>query len=435
MVKVVKFGGSSLASSNQFKKVKDIILNDAARRVVVVSALGKENKEDHKITDLLYLTCAHLKYGVDAYSVFNIVKNRYFKIKEELKLDVDLENEFKIIESKFSKNIDEAYLVSRGEYLAAKLMAAYLNYEFIDSKDVIFFNFDGSINEVKINEVMDKLFKINSKLVIPGFYGSYPDGEIHLFSRGGSDVTGSVVAKAISANIYENWTDVSGFLVTDPKIVDNPKQIKEISYEELRELSYMGANVLHEDTIFPVQELDIPINIRNTNYPKDVGTIITSKCTDTSEIITGITGKKGYDSITIIKKAKVNKTKVVKDVLDILLKYDVCVEHIPSSIDTFSLIVEQVSITKKIHEIIFEIEKLEDVQEIILDHDIALVAVVGRNMATKPGISAKIFSIFGNNKINVKVIAQASQELSIIVGVENKDFEKAIKAVYDNLVK
>lgn len=435
MQKVVKFGGSSLANASQFKKVKDIVKSDESRSIVVVSALGKRNKEDHKITDLLYLTAAHLKYNVDAMSVFQIVKDRYYQVKEELNLHLDLEHEFKIIESKFCKNVDVEYLVSRGEYLAAKLMAEYLGYNFIDAEQIIYFNYDGTINEQIVKKKVLDVLKNNKKIVVPGFYGAYPDGNIHLLSRGGSDVTGSILASSSEADIYENWTDVSGFLVTDPKIVDNPKQIKEISYEELRELSYMGANVLHEDTIFPVQELEIPINIRNTNKPNDEGTIITSKCKDDTQIITGIAGKKNYESITIIKKQKVQKLKVMREVLDVLHKYEVNVEHIPSSIDTFSLIIESSAIAKKIYEVIAEIKKIEDVQDVIIDNDIALVAIVGRNMATKVGISAKLFSILGKNNINIKVIAQASQELSIIVGVENKQFENAIKSIYDNLVK
>ena len=434
MQKVVKFGGSSLANATQFKKVKNIIESDSSRNIVVVSALGKRTKEDHKITDLLYLTAAHLKYSVDALSVFNIIKERYFEVKEELSLNIDLDSVFKEIESHFSKNVDEEYLVSRGEFLAAKMMANYLGYSFIDAKDIICFNFDGTINEELVKEKVKEIVKFNKKIVVPGFYGAYPDGNIHLLSRGGSDVTGSILASSTEATIYENWTDVSGFLVTDPRIVKEPKQIKQISYEELRELSYMGANVLHEDTIFPVQELEIPINIRNTNRPDDEGTIITSKCTDNSQIITGIAGKKNYESITIIKKQKVQKITVMREVLDVLNKYKVNVEHIPSSIDTFSLIIESASISKKIYEVIAELKKLENVQDVLIDNDIALVAIVGRNMATKVGMSAKLFSILGKNNINIKVIAQASQELSIIVGVENSQFENAIKAIYDNLV-
>ena len=435
MLKVVKFGGSSLANSTQFQKVKNIIEQDETRKIVVVSAMGKSDKNDYKITDLLYLTAAHLKYGVDASSVFEIIKQKYLKARDELGLKTNLEEEFDKLQSTFSKNIDEEMLVSRGEYFAAMLMADYLGYHFVDSKDYILFNYDGTINEVKTRDAIRNLVKVHKKVVFPGFYGSYPDGAIHLLSRGGSDVTGSIIASSVSADIYENWTDVSGFLVTDPRIVKDPKQIKEISYEELRELSYMGANVLHEDTIFPVLDLEIPINIRNTNKPSDDGTIITSKPKDTSQIITGIAGKKDYESITIVKKAKTNKLQVMRKVLDVCSKYNVNVEHMPSSIDTFSLIVESNSIQKRIYEVIAEIKSIEEVQEVLIDNDIALIAVVGRNMATKPGISAKIFSIFGENKINVKVIAQASQELSIIVGVENKDFEKAILSIYNYLVK
>ena len=435
MQKVVKFGGSSLADSNQFKKVKSIIESDESRKIVVVSALGKRNKQDYKITDLLYLTAAHLKYGVDEQQVFSIVKERYFEVLNDLGLNIDLENEFNIIEKEFSKNIDEEYLVSRGEFLAAKLMANFLGYTFVDAKVLIFFDYDGNINESKTYDALQEVLKVYKRIVVPGFYGTYPDGKIHLLSRGGSDVTGSILAKASSATIYENWTDVSGFLVTDPRIVKDPKQIKEISYDELRELSYMGANVLHEDTIFPVQELDIPINVRNTNRPLDDGTIITSNPTDTKEIITGIAGKKDYLSITIIKKQKTQKLIVIREVLNVLAKYNINVEHMPSSIDSFSLIISSNEINKRLYEVVAEIKSLTEVTDVIVEQGIALVAVVGRNMALKPGMSAKLFSIFGNNGINIKVIAQASQELSIIVGVENSQFEKAITAIYNGLVK
>ena len=435
MQKVVKFGGSSLADSNQFKKVKSIIESDESRQIVVVSALGKRNKQDYKITDLLYLTAAHLKYGVDEQQVFSIVKERYFEVLNDLGLNINLENEFNIIEKEFSKNIDEEYLVSRGEFLAAKLMANFLGYTFVDAKELIFFDYDGNINESKTYDALQEVLKVYKRIVVPGFYGTYPDGKIHLLSRGGSDVTGSILAKASSATIYENWTDVSGFLVTDPRIVQDPKQIKEISYDELRELSYMGANVLHEDTIFPVQELDIPINVRNTNRPLDDGTIITSNPTDTKEIITGIAGKKDYLSITIIKKQKTQKLKVIREVLNVLAKYNINVEHMPSSIDSFSLIISSNEINKRLYEVVAEIKSLTEVTDVIVEQGIALVAVVGRNMALKPGMSAKLFSIFGNNGINIKVIAQASQELSIIVGVENSQFEKAINAIYEGLVK
>lgn len=434
MIKVAKFGGSSLANSEQFKKIKKIIFEDQTRKIIVVSAPGKQNKDDHKITDLLYLIYVHLKYGVDANNIFDIVKSRYVEIKTTLALDIDLEKEFAILKANLNQKISEEFLVSRGEYFCAKLLAEYIGYTFVDAKNLIYFDYNGKLDEQKTKDALINQFIKTKTIVIPGFYGSYPNGNIHLFSRGGSDVTGAVVAKALSAELYENWTDVSGFLVADPKIVNYPKKIKEISYEELRELSYMGAHVLHEETIFPVQELEIPISIKNTNRPDDEGTIISSNCQDSSQIITGITGKKSYESITIIKKPKVPKIKVMRDVLAVLDKYHLDVEHIPSSIDTFSLIIEANDLVKKNYEVLADIKKIDAVQDVIIDTDIALIAVVGRNMATKPGISAKIFAIFGQNDINIKVIAQASQELSIIVGVSNHQFEKAIRAIYDCLV-
>lgn len=435
MLKVVKFGGSSLSDQGQFKKVKSIIEEDPSRRVVVVSAVGKRNKEDHKITDLLYLCYAHIKYGMEVAPIFNIVKERYLTIEKELNIDAGIAKEMELIEAKLKKGVDEDYLVSRGEYLSAKIMAKYLNFSFVDAASVIYFNYDGSVNAERIKDRMSNIIKENDKIVCPGFYGAYPDGNIHLLSRGGSDVTGSLLAQALGADLYENWTDVSGFFVTDPRIVENPKKIKEISYEELRELSYMGANVLHEDTVFPIQDLDIPINVRNTNRPQDEGTIITSNPQDKEQIITGITGKKNYISITILKKAKALKIEILKKALDVFAKYNIEVEHIPSSIDNFSFIIDNSKIHKHLYETISDLKKIEEIADVIIEDDIALVAVVGRNMATKTGISAKLFSIFGENKINIKVIAQASQELSIIVGVENSEFERAIRCIYDAIVK
>ncbi|MCR5491063.1 MAG: aspartate kinase [Bacilli bacterium] len=435
MLKVVKFGGSSLADEGQYKKVKAIIEGDDARRVIVVSAAGKRSEGDHKITDLLYLCYAHLKYGMEANSIFDAVKSRYLEIEKSLGIDANMEEELSKIESLLQKGIDQNYLVSRGEYLSAKIMSAYLGYPFLDASDAIFFRYDGTPDAERIKEKLSLAYEENLRLVVPGFYGVYPDGAYHLFSRGGSDVTGSLLAQALHADEYENWTDVSGFFVTDPKIVAHPKQIKEISYAELRELSYMGANVLHEDTIFPVQELDIPIHVRNTNRPEDEGTIITASPKDKGQIITGITGRRNYSSITVIKKSRLSKTSAIQKVLEIFARYNVEVEHMPSSIDTFSLIVDHEKYHKHLYEIVAEAKKLEEVEDVIVESDIALIAVVGRNMATKPGMSAKLFSIFGENKINIKVIAQASQELSIIVGVSNIDFERAISAIYSALVR
>lgn len=434
MLKVVKFGGSSLSSEVQFAKVREIVDKDVTRKVVVVSAIGKRNKEDHKITDLLYLSYAHLEYGVDAHPIFQEIKDRYLEVEEKLGLKGTIDEDLIELESNLKKGIDQDYLVSRGEYLCAKLMAKYLGYAFIDAQAYLIFNYDGTLNEEITSKRIKEAYQTYGKIVCPGFYGAYPDGAIHLLSRGGSDVTGSILAKSLDATIYENWTDVSGFAICDPRIVANPLSIKEISYDELRELSYMGASVLHEDTIFPVQDLNIPINVRNTFRPNDAGTIITSKCKDTSQIITGITGKKNYHSITILKKPKTDKLSCMRKVLDVFYKFKVNVEHMPSSIDTFSCIVEEKNISKKLYEVIANLKQIEEIEDILVDSNIALIAIVGRNMALKPGISAKVFKTIGEKQINIKVIAQGSQELSIIVGVDNQDFEKAIRALYSGLV-
>ena len=298
MFVVTKFGGSSLASAKQFKKVKDIVLADPKRKIVVVSALGKRDSNDSKITDLLYILHAHLKYSVPYEDVWKIIYDRYVEVRDDLKIDYKIEDELNLIKSQLDKNIPQDYLVSRGEFLAGKLMSSYLGYEFLDAKDAIEFNYDGTVNfDATEQKTKAKIAELK-KVVVPGFYGAYANGVIKLFSRGGSDITGSIMAKSVNASIYENWTDVSGIMVTDPRIVKNPKTIKEITYNELRELSYMGANVLHEDSIFPVQELNIPIKILNTNEPNCEGTIISHECKDNSQAITGIAGKKNIVAIT-----------------------------------------------------------------------------------------------------------------------------------------
>ena len=434
MLKVCKFGGSSLASSMQFLKVKDIIESDASRKAIVVSAPGKRNKDDNKITDLLYLLGAHIKYGVDYTQIYSQIKNRYFEIRDELKIDLALEDEFASLEKEFSKTISEEYLVSRGEYFSAKLLASLIGYTFIDSKDIIEFNYDGSLNEEKNAINIKKALEEHDKIVIPGFYGSYKNGSIKLFSRGGSDVTGAIVASSLEATIYENWTDVSGIKVADPKIIDSPKGISEITYDELRELSYMGASVLHEETIFPVQELNIPINILNTNRPLEKGTIISKTCKDNKNIITGIAGKKDFTSFNILKSRGSNKAELIRLVLDVFSKFNVNIEHIPTGIDTFSVVVSTEEIDKCYYDLISEINKIKDITKLNVEKEISLVAVVGRNMALKPGTSGKIFALLGNNNINIKMIAQGANEINIIVGVKNSDFEKTIKVIYDNMI-
>lgn len=435
MISVAKFGGSSVADSKQFAKVKGIIFADDKRRVVVVSAPGKRYSGDSKITDLLYLLYAHKKYNIDGSAVFNTIYERYSEIKTALNLKLDLEKEFNTIQDNLSKGATEEYLVSRGEYLCAKLMAEYLGYEFADSMDLICFNYDGTVDNEKTLKKIAEKFESANKLVVPGFYGAYPSGEIKLFSRGGSDITGSIMASGVGADKYENWTDVSGILVTDPKIVNNPKRIEEITYDELRELSYMGASVLHEETVFPVQELNIPIYILNTNRPLDEGTKICKDAVVSSQAVTGIAGKKNFKAFTIVKSFSADKLKVIRDALNVFEKFGVSVEHIPTAIDSFNVIVESKAVERKVYDIIGELKRISGVISVEVDSDLALVAVVGRNMVTKAGISGKIFSLFGSNGINIKTIAQGTKEITIIVGVSNSDFEKSIQVVYDYIVK
>ena len=435
MLVVSKFGGSSVANATQFKKVKDIVLGNPLRKAVIVSALGKKEKDDSKITDLLYLLHAHLKYNVPYTSVWELITNRFYKVKEDLNLTFDLESEFVKLKSELKKDMSEEYLVSRGEYITGKLMAEYLGYTFVDAADLVKFNYDGKVNFELSYELISEAFNKYEKVIIPGFYGSYPNGVVKTFSRGGSDISGAIVARALNAEYYENWTDVSGILMADPRIINNAKAIKEISYAELRELSYMGANVLHEETVFPVQTSSIPIRILNTNSPFDEGTIIREDCTDKSEIVTGIAGKKNFTSFTITKEQKTSKLSVIKNVLNVLDKFKVNVEHIPSSIDSFSVVVPSSDIEKCKYDLLTELKLIPDVQDVSIDDDIALIAVVGRNMVYKPGISGRIFGIVGNHNINIKMIAQGSQELNIIVGVSNKDIENTIKALYSDLVK
>jgi aspartate kinase len=434
MLVVAKFGGSSVANTSQFQKVKAIVEAKENRKVIIVSALGKKEKNDSKITDLLYLLHAHLRYSVPYDNVFSMIKNRFCNIKEELQLKIDLESEFNQLAKELNKELSMEYLASRGEYITAKMVAEYLGYTFVDAKDLICFDYSGLVNDKETEKKINEAYQKYHKIVIPGFYGAYPNGTIKTFSRGGSDITGAIVAKALGATVYENWTDVSGILMADPKVIDNPKRINQITYNELRELSYMGASVLHEETVFPVQEGNIPINILNTNEPENPGTIITENCDDNSQIITGIAGKKHFTSFTVTKTHNADKLSVLRAVLNVFDKYKVNVEHIPTSIDSFSVVVANSDVEKCIYDLVSEINKNEEVKNIIVDNDISLIAVVGRNMVTKPGISGKVFGIIGNENINIKMIAQGSQELTIIVGVCNKDFEKTIKAVYDNLV-
>ena len=434
MIKVAKFGGSSLADASQFKKVASIVESDPMRKVVVVSASGKRNKEDNKITDLLYLCYAHLKYSVSCESVWNIIEERYLSIKKDLGLSIAIEEDLAKIKAQLRKGMSEDYLVSRGEYLCAKLMANYLGYTFVDAADVILFDYSGKIDFDKSKVALEKVMEKSSTLVIPGFYGSLPDGEIKTLTRGGSDITGAILAKLTNASLYENWTDVSGILVADPSIVKNPKQIQYITYEELRELSYMGANVLHEEAIFPVMEANIPIHIRNTNAPEDEGTIIIEEDTNGDSIVTGIAGKKDFSVITIYKKHLSDEVGIIRKALSVMEKYNVNVEHIPSGIDSFSIVVPSHEIKNCKYDIVSEIKDATNCNTIKVIDDIALIATVGRHMVDRPGISGRLFAAIGKSEINIRMIAQGSDEITIIMGVENQDFEKAIQTIYNEFV-
>lgn len=432
MLVVCKFGGTSVSSFERFKQVKSIVNSSDDRKVIVSSAIGKVNPEDNKITDLLYLLYAHVKYKVNYEPVLNQIKERFYSIKNELNLKIDLDKEFKNIE----ENIDsEDYLVSRGEYLTSLMLAEYLGFEFVDAKDIIRFDYNGKVNlEESYKLIKERINGIN-KVVVPGFYGSYPNGDTKLFSRGGSDISGAILARALEADKYENFTDVNGFYIASPKIVKDPKMINEITYDELRELSYMGASVIHEETIFPIQDLNIPLYILNTFDPTAKGTIINNDATDKTNVLTGIAGKKDFISINIIKNKSSDKLEIIDYVLNVLKKYNVGVESIPTSIDSFSVVVEEKSVNKRIYDIIADLKKNADILSVDIDNDLALIAIVGRNMVYKPGISAKLFSLLGNNNINIKLISQNTKEISIIIGVQNKDFEKAINAIYDGVVR
>lgn len=438
MLKVLKFGGSSMADAVQFAKVKSIVESDESRRVVVVSAAGKRYKDDHKLTDLLYLCHAHLKYGVSCDGVYQMIVDRYTEIRDELHLNVDLEGEFAALRQKMDKGISQDELVSRGEYFAAKLMAAYLGFEFLDSELWLKFKLDGSVDQEATYEALQHA-AAGRKVVIPGFYGTMPDGTIKTFSRGGSDITGALAAAALDADVYENWTDVSGFLMADPKIVPDPEPIERITYSELRELSYIGAQVLHEGTIFPVREKNIPLNIRNTNQPDHPGTMIRESFEEVEmmddRFITGIAGKKNFSVITITKNGMSSEVGALRQMLEILDKYQVNVEYLPSGIDSVSLVVASDKAQSCLYQMVGDLQKAVKPDSIHVTDNMAIVAAVGRKMAFKPGISGKIFATLGENGINIRMITQGPEELNIIVGVDNKDFANAIRVLYNSFVK
>ena len=435
MKKVVKFGGSSLANAEQFQKVGEIIRSEESRRYVVPSAPGKRFDGDTKVTDMLYSCYEAAEAGQEFDGKLQAIKERFQEIIRGLSLELSLDSEFEQIAADFSAHAGKEYAASRGEFLNGKVMAAYLGYEFVDAAEVIRFDKNGVLEAEKTNKLLGKRLAKCEKAVIPGFYGAEDGGKVRTFSRGGSDVTGSLVAKAIMADMYENWTDVSGFLVTDPRIVDNPAVIETITYRELRELSYMGATVLHEDAIFPVRKEGIPINIRNTNHPEDKGTfIVESTCRKPKYTITGIAGKKGFCSINIEKSMMNSEIGFGRKVLQVFEDQGISFEHIPSGIDTLTVYVHQDEFEEKEQQVIAGIHRAVSPDFVEMESDLALIAVVGRGMKSTRGTAGRIFSALAHANVNVKMIDQGSSELNIIIGVENRDFEAAIKAIYDIFV-
>ncbi len=436
MRKVVKFGGSSLASAEQFKKVGDIIRRDKERRYVVPSAPGKRDDSDTKVTDMLYACYAKAEAGEGFQAELKAIQARYQEIITGLGLELSLEGEFQTIEKNFKEKAGEDYAASRGEYLNGIVMARYLGFQFIDAASVILFEDDGEFAAEKTNEILAKRLGKVEKAVIPGFYGAYADGRVKTFSRGGSDITGSIVARAVRADVYENWTDVSGFLVADPRIIEAPPVIETITYRELRELSYMGATVLHGDAIFPVRREGIPINIRNTNAPGDEGTwIVESTCQKSKYVITGIAGKRGFCSVNIEKDKMNSEIGFGRKVLQAFEDYGISFEHVPSGIDTMTVFVHQDEFMDKEQKVAAAIHRLADPDTIEIESDLALIAVVGRGMKSTRGTAGRIFSALAHKNVNVRMIDQGSSELNIIIGVSNVDFENAIRAIYEIFVE
>ena len=436
MSKVVKFGGSSLASAEQFKKVGNIIRAEEDRKYVVPSAPGKRNSKDTKVTDMLYGCYALAEAGKNFDKELAQIKARYEEIIKGLDLRADLlDKEFETVKAQFQAKAGKDYAASRGEYLNGIIMAEYLGFDFLDAAEVIFFDENGEFLSEKTHKALKARMKEHDNVVLPGFYGAKLDGTVKTFSRGGSDITGSILARAVHANIYENWTDVSGVLLADPRIVENPVGINTITYKELRELAYMGFSVLHEDALFPVRTSGIPINIRNTNRPEDEGTmIVESTCKQPEYTITGVAGKKGFVSVNIEKDKMNSEVGFGRKVLQAFEESGISFEHMPSGIDTLSVFVHQPEFEGREQVVLSTLHRLCQPDSIEIDADLALIAVVGRGMKSNRGVAARVLSALAHNNINVRMIDQGSSELNIIIGVKNSDFETAIKAIYDIFV-
>ena len=433
MLKVAKFGGSSVAGAEQFRKVKNIIEADPARRVVVVSAAGKRSADDHKLTDLLYLCHAHLSYGVSCDDILQTIEQRFAEIRTELGLRFDAEGEMKKLAAGLSRDTSVDELVSRGEYFTARLMAEYLGYRFVDAADCVFFGYDGQIDRDRTDRAIAEALSAHGRILIPGFYGRLPTGKIKVMSRGGSDITGALAAAAVDADVYENWTDVSGILMADPRIVPDPRPIAKVTYAELRELAFMGASVMHEDSIQPVKDKGIALNIRNTNRPDDPGTLIVGEADDRDEserFITGIAGRRNFTIITVLKRG-MNANETLCRALEIMDRYHAPVEHITLGLDSFALVSGSAVMGDALYDVLADIRKTCRPDDVRVQDEIALVAAVGRKMSSRPGISGRLFKALGDAGVNIRTIAQGADELAITVGVENRDFETAIRVLYD----
>ncbi len=433
MLKVAKFGGSSVAGAEQFRKVKNIIEADPARRVVVVSAAGKRSADDHKLTDLLYLCHAHLSYGVSCDDILQTIEQRFAEIRTELGLRFDAEGEMKKLAAGLSRDTSVDELVSRGEYFTARLMAEYLGYRFVDAADCVFFGYDGQIDRDRTDRAIAEALSAHGRILIPGFYGRLPTGKIKVMSRGGSDITGALAAAAVDADVYENWTDVSGILMADPRIVPDPRPIAKVTYAELRELAFMGASVMHEDSIQPVKDKGIALNIRNTNRPDDPGTMIVGEADDRDEserFITGIAGRRNFTIITVLKRG-MNANETLCRALEIMDRYHAPVEHITLGLDSFALVSGSAVMGDALYDVLADIRKTCRPDDVRVQDEIALVAAVGRKMSSRPGISGRLFKALGDAGVNIRTIAQGADELAITVGVENRDFETAIRVLYD----
>lgn len=436
MLKLAKFGGTSVASAQQFKKVAAIVSADSERRYVVVSAPGKRFATDNKITDLLLLVNAHILYHVDCTALLETIKQRYVDIAQELKLSYPIAQKF----DEFAlhvKDVSPEYIVSRGEWFTARFMAELLDKPFVDAADVIRFHHDGSLNQEATAELLQHMVAQKGSFVLPGFYGATSDGKIKLFERGGGDITGAVVARALSVQVYENWTDVSGFLAADPRIVDNPRTIHRITYNEMRELSYMDASVLQEEAIFPVREANIPIQIKNTNDPKARGTMIreTAEERASEHLITGVAGRKNFTAVHIQKAHMSSEVGFIRRALSVFERYHVSVEHVPTGIDSFGIVVNGADVCDTIYSLVTDLQTELQPDSIQLVEHLALISVVGRNISRRAGTSGRIFGVLGEAGVNIRMITQSSQEISIILGVNNEDFDTAIRVLYDRFVK